>query len=188
MNIWSYPIPPRHRVLPVSRISPYTRITPYMERETEVEEYSLYPRKETQTPEELAMIDPPLSNYARLAANLIQTALEVAGQATKLLSFKHRYSDEELKAFMMAVEHLKEQMEYNELEFPLLSKEDDLAYLRSDKETIEYWDQKARHVLGISPLELINDDQSFLSYTAYREDKLKTWLFSHQGWIMQTYA
>lgn len=54
--------------------------------------------------------------------------------------------------------------------------------------TILYREQKATQLIDLSPLELAGDDKPFLSYSAYNEDKQKTWRIPHQGLIMNTYA
>lgn len=190
MNMWTNSVRQRERITPVSRIQPYAKINSYLEQESDTEGVLRLAGQENRDQErqENSYIEPPLTQYGRNAAHLVQTALEVADQAAKLLSQKS-FTVDELNEFMLAVKNMVEHKEWNQVGFSSMdSDQEDSAYLRSDKETIEYWDQKARIVLGISPLELMNDEQSFQLYSAYNEDKQKTWRFPHQGWVIQTYG
>lgn len=196
MNMWTNAARARERIIPVSRISPYARITSYAEHELDSEEYLQFagPKNQSkspnqdQSPQEYSYIEPPLTQYGRHAAQLVKAALEVADQAAKLLSL-NSFTTEELKAFTLAVKNMVEHKEWNQVSLSYSEEsQGDPAYLRSDKETIEYWEEKARIVLGISPLELMVDEQSFQPYSAYNEDKQKTWRFPHQGWVIQKYG
>ncbi|WP_373232533.1 hypothetical protein [Cohnella sp.] len=159
-----------------------------MEKEPKAEEYSTFAEQENQARQEHSFIEPPLTQYGLNAALLVQAAIDVADQAAKLLS-QTSFTTEDLEVFMSAVNKMTEQSERNQAGFLSLEEyQEDSAYLRTDKETIEYWDQKARIVLGISPLELMTDDQSFQTYSTYNEDKQKSWRFPHQGWIIQAYG